>query len=77
MTLHEWPEAYLYIATKSLLTGCEIGLMGADGATGAQLITGDAMPVDSLQAAVAKFQQYWNERDTWLQRMLMGELATI
>ena len=73
----EWPEAYLYIATNSLAFNCEIGLMGADGKTGAQLVTEDWVPVDSLEDAVSKFRQYWNERDKWLQRVLEGELATI
>lgn len=73
----QWPEAYLYIATNSLETDCEIGLMGADGKSGAQLITEEWTPVDSLRGAVSKFQQCWSKRDEWLRRALVGELATI
>lgn len=72
-----WPEAYLYIATNSLNTDCEIGLMGADGATGGQIEAGNWLPVDSLENAVLKFQGYWHERDKWLRGLLTSEYAIL
>lgn len=68
-------EASLYVATNSLQTACEIGLMGGDGRTDAQVATADWEPVNSLEEAVSLFQRYWNERDRWLRAYLAGKLA--
>lgn len=62
-----WPyDSNLYIATNSLQTECEIGLMGVDGRTDAQVATEEWEPVSSLEEAISVFQRYWNNRDTWL-----------
>lgn len=71
-----WPaESYLYLATNSLQTECEIGLMGVDGRTGAQVSLEEWKPVSSIEEAIDAIQQLWNERDTWLRRYLSGELV--
>ena len=73
--LQAWPhEASLYIATNSLQTTCDIGLMGSDGQTGRQAATPSWQPVRSLEEAVSLFQRFWNERDKWLRALLAGEL---
>ena len=73
--LQVWPhEASLYIATNSLQTTCDIGLMGSDGRTGDQVATANWEHVDSLEEAVSLFQQLWDERDRWLRAFLVGEL---
>jgi hypothetical protein len=77
--LHEaavqWPyAASLYIATNSLQTECEIGLLGIDGRTDAQVSTEEWKPVGSLKEAVDVFQRYWSERDHWLRTYYEGRL---
>ena len=75
--LESWEyEASLYIATNSLQTACEIGLMGSDGRTGAQVATADWKPVNSIEEAVSLFRRYWDERDRWLGAFLAGEIDT-
>lgn len=69
-------SASLYIATNSLRTACEIGLVGDDGQTGAQVTTADWEHVDSLEEAVSLFQGYWDERDKWLEAFLRGDINT-
>ena len=71
-----WPhETCLYIATNSLRTTCEVGLMGNDGRTGNQVTSAEWEHVDSLGEVVSVFQRYWRERDTWLRKLISGELA--
>ena len=73
--LRIWPyEASLYIATNSLQTPCEIGLMGNDGQTGRQAATAEWKPVGSIEEAVSLFQRFWSERDKWLMALLAGDL---
>jgi hypothetical protein len=67
-------EATLYIATNSLRTNCEIGLMGNDGRTGSQVASAEWEHVDSLDEAVFVFRKFWNERDRWLQDFVEGKL---
>jgi hypothetical protein len=67
VAVEAWPfAASLYIATNSLQTECEIGLMGVDGRTDAQVATEDWNPISSLEEAVNAFQRYWYSRDDWL-----------
>jgi hypothetical protein len=71
-----WPhESYLYISTNSLQTNCEIGLMGLDGRTGAQVSHNEWEPVESLEDAVEVFQKYWNERDKWVRAFVADDLV--
>lgn len=67
---------YLYVATNSSETDCEIGLMGIDGRTAAQVSLEEWQAVSSLEEAVETMQKYWNERDKWLRAYLAGELIT-
>ncbi len=76
--LRAWPhEASLYIATNSLQTTCDIGLMGSDGRTGDQVATANWEHVNSLEEAVSLFQQLWDERDRWLGAFLAGEINAL
>lgn len=68
-------QAMLYIATNSLRTNCEIGLIGNDGRTGNQAASLGWKHVDSLDEAVLTFQQFWNERDRWLRDFINGKLV--
>lgn len=71
-----WPyAANLYIATNSLQTDCEIGLLGVDGRTDAQATTEKWEPVGTLEEAVDAFQRYWNDRDSWLRTYWDGNLS--
>lgn len=73
----EWPNAgCLYVATNSLQTDCEIGLMGTDGTTEAQVSLEEWKPVDTLEEAVETVQQFWIERDKWIRAFLAGQLVT-
>ncbi len=75
-SVKDWPYAgYLYIATNSLQTDCEIGLMGVDGKTDAQVSLEKWKPVDSLEEAVETIHRYWNERDEWIRAFLHDELV--
>ncbi len=67
---------YLYIATNSLQTDCEVGLMGVDGKTDAQVSLEEWKPVGSLEEAVETIQRFWEERDEWIRAFLQGELVT-
>jgi len=59
-----WPQlTSLYIATNSLRTACEIGLIGDDGRTGAQVSSPEWPRAGSLEEAVALFRAFWDERD--------------
>jgi len=70
-----WPyDANLYIATNSLQTECEIGLMGVDGRIDVQVTTEEWEPVGSLEEAVNAFQHYWHNRDGWLRAYWDGKL---
>jgi hypothetical protein len=72
----DWPyDANLYVATNSFQTDCDIGLMGIDGRTEAQVSLEEWKPVSSLEEAVETIQRYWNERDRWLRALLANELA--
>ena len=72
-----WPYAgYLYIATNNDQTDCEVGLMGVDGKTDAQVSMEEWAPVGSLEEAVETIQRYWSERDKWIRAFLVGELVT-
>lgn len=73
----DWPyDGYLYIATNSFQTDCEIGLMGIDGRSEAQVSLEEWKPVSSLAEAVESIRRYWNERDKWIRAYLAGELVT-
>lgn len=73
----DWPYAgYLYIATNSLQTDCEIGLLGVDGKTDAQVSLEAWNPVSTLEEAAETIQRYWGQRDKWIQAYLAGELVT-
>ncbi len=74
--LKTWPhDSTLYIATNSLQSECDIGLMGNDGRTDTQVTTPDWKHVDSLDEAVSIFRRFWDERDMWLMDYLEGQLA--
>lgn len=68
-------DGYLYIATNSLQSDCEIGLMGIDGTTDAQVSLETWRPIDSLEEAVKTIQQHWNDRDKHIRAYLEGELV--
>jgi hypothetical protein len=68
-------SANLYIATNSLQTECEIGLMGVDGRTDGQVATEEWEPVGFLEEAVDAFQRHWNNRDIWLRKYRDGKLS--
>lgn len=75
-TSKEWTsDGYLYIATNSLQSDCEIGLMGWDGRTDAQVSLEAWKPIESLEEAVQTIQQHWNDRDKYIQAYLAGELV--
>lgn len=71
-----WPhDSTLYIATNSLQSECDIGLMGNDGRTDAQVAMSEWKHADSLEEAVSVFQQIWYERDQWLEALIAGQLT--
>lgn len=73
--LRTWPcDSALYIATNSLQSECDIGLMGTDGRTDAQVATSEWKHTDSLEEAVRAFQQLWAKRDSWLKKFIEGKL---
>ena len=73
-----WPcVATLYIATNSLRTDCEIGLMGNYGTTGSQVTSTEWEPAASIEEALDIFQLRWNERDNWLKAFAQGDLDTL
>ena len=76
LAVKTWPyEASLYVATNSLQTACEIGLLGSDGRTGRQAGTVKWQPVESIDEAASVFQQFWKDRDQWLRAYLVGEIS--
>ena len=68
-------ETMFYIATNSLRTTCEIGLMGQDGRTGSQVASAEWHHVNSLEEALSVFWRLWNERDKWLYDFIEGVLV--
>ena len=73
--LKAWPyDSTLYIATNSLQSECDIGTMGNDGRTDAQVATSEWKHADSLEEAVLAFRQLWAERDSWLNKFVEGKL---
>ena len=74
--LKTWPhDSTLYIATNSLQSECDIGLMGNDGRTDAQVTAPDWKHVDSLEEAIPVFQEFWSKRDNWLTAFIAGQLT--
>jgi hypothetical protein len=68
-----WPScAQLYIATNSLQSPCEIGLMGNDGVTGDQIGSEQWEMVNTLEEALSIFLRYWEARDRLLETFLSG-----
>ena len=63
---------WLAIATGSMETECEIGLMGDRD----QYQVGDEFPIKprTLADATDGFQHYWDERDRWVQTYRAGLL---
>ena len=67
-------DASLYISTNSLNTTCDVGLMGNDGITGAQVASAEWQHIDTLEECVSVIQKLWDARDHWLQVFLAGDL---
>jgi len=65
---------YLYIATNSLRTSCEIGLMGED-AYGNFVTTKDWEYAPEIKKAELLFEDFWKERDAWLKKWILGGLS--
>jgi hypothetical protein len=66
---------HLFIATNSLRTSCEIGLMGED-AYGNFISTGDWEYTPDIEKAQVIFDNYWNSRDKWIRKWVAGELRS-
>jgi hypothetical protein len=64
---------HLFIATNNLRTSCEIGLMGED-AYGEGISTYDWEAIRDVKLAAAIFEGFWNKRDEWLQKWMLGDL---
>ena len=64
---------HLFVATTSLSTSCEIGLMGED-AYGEVISTYDWELIPDVKLAAAIFEGFWNKRDEWLQKWMAGAL---
>jgi hypothetical protein len=67
-------EAYLYIMTNSLQTPCEIGVLGAYPDGEHHFASNNWRPVETLEEAVTRFQDLWEERDAWV-RAFMNKQA--
>jgi hypothetical protein len=71
-----WPHgSALYIATNSLQSECDIGLMGNDGRTDAQVASAEWEHAGSLDEALSIFQRLWGERDKSLTQFVEGRLT--
>jgi len=66
-------DSTLYIATNSLQSECDVGIMGNDGRTDTQ-VAAEWKHADSLEEAVLAFQQLWAKRDSWLKKFIEGKL---
>jgi hypothetical protein len=64
---------HLFIATNSLQTSCEIGLMGED-AYGEIISTYDWESIPDLEQAAAIFTGFWKNRDEWIKMWMDGKL---
>ena len=72
---HNPYNPHLYIATNSLQTSCEIGLMGED-AYGNFVSSKNWDRVIEFEAAEKSFYSLWKNRDNWLRKWVSGELDT-
>lgn len=67
-----WPDdTYLFIATNSLQSDCEIGLMGQSGKNGNPVSSPDWKFINYLDEAVKEFQSIWEDRDEWIGKLLL------
>jgi len=66
-------DPHLFIATNSLRTSCEIGMMGED-AYGNFVSTDDWEHAPDIETAQAIFERFWNGRDEWIRRWVASKL---
>lgn len=64
---------HLFIATNSLRTSCEIGLMGEDAA-GNFISTNDWEFAPEIEKAELIFERFWKDRDVWLKKWIAGQI---
>jgi hypothetical protein len=63
----EWPHrARLYICSASEGAPFEIGVAGHNGLTGEDYTPADWKPVETIEEAVAEFQNLWKSRDAYM-----------
>ena len=66
-------DPHLFIATNSLRTPCEIGLMG-ENADGEFVSTNDWEFAPEIDDAQRIFEKFWKDRDAWLKRWMMSQI---
>ena len=64
---------HLFIATNSLRTSCEIGLMGED-AYGDFVSTHEWEFAPDIERAEIVFESFWKDRDDWLKKWLADQI---
>lgn len=63
----DWSNrAYLYVTTQRTGEGTQIGVTGKHADTGEKFSSEIWKKVASLDEAVAAFQEFWQQRDTWI-----------
>jgi hypothetical protein len=66
---------HLFIATNSLETSCEIGLIGED-VYGAVVGSEHWEHAAGVEDAIGLFENFWQNGDEWLRKWVEGELAS-
>ena len=72
---HSQHNPHLFIATNSLLTSCEIGLMGED-VDGEFVASENWRHAADFESAVGLFEEFWQNGHEWLRKWVDGEIAS-
>ena len=65
---------FLFIATNSLRTSCDIGLMGEDPNTGDQVGSINWIYAAELKGVIKQIQKHWDKRDILIKSWVEGSL---